>query len=55
MPLKIFAGVVAIALLLAYLIPLALKLKEVSLTVVFAIGVAMMLADLWRSMRSGDQ
>lgn len=54
MPIKILAAVVAVVLMLAYLLPLILKLKEASLGAVVAIGLAMMLVDLWQSMRSRD-
>ena len=46
MGLKIFAGIVAVVLMLAYLAPLVIKLKEVSLGVVILIALAMMLVDL---------
>ncbi len=54
MGLKIFAGVVAVGLMLAYLLPLVIKLKETSLTVVAAIALAMMLADLVQSLKSKE-
>ncbi len=54
MPVKIFSGVVAVVLLLAYLVPLVLKLKEVSLGVVILIGITMVLVDLWQSLRAGE-
>lgn len=54
MGLKIFAGVVAVALMVAYLLPLLLKLKEVSLGVVIVIAVAMMLVDLLQSLKSKE-
>lgn len=54
MPVKIFAGLVAVALMLAYLMPLIFKLKDVSLAVVATVGVVMMLRDLWQSLRTGD-
>lgn len=54
MGLKIFAGVVAVALMLAYLLPLLLKLKEVSLAAVVAIALAMMLVDLLQSLKSKE-
>ena len=54
MPVKIFSGFIAISLLLAYLVPLVIKLKEVSLGVVILIGVVMMLVDLWQSLQSKD-
>lgn len=54
MGLKIFAGVVAVVLMLAYLLPLLLKLKEVSLGVVVVIAFAMMLVDLLQSLKSKE-
>ena len=54
MPVKIFSGLVALSLLLAYLVPLVIKLKQVSLGVVVLIGVVMMLVDLWQSLQSKD-
>jgi len=54
MPVKIFSGVVAVVLLLAYLVPLVLKLKEVSLGIVILIGITMVLVDLWQSLRAGE-
>ena len=54
MGLKIFAGVVAVVLMLAYLLPLAIKLKEVSLFVVIGIALAMMMVDLVQSLRSRE-
>ena len=51
---KIFAALVAVVLMLSYLAPLLLKLKEVSLTVVVLIGVLMMLVDLWQSLQRPD-
>jgi len=50
-----FAAVIAAALLIAYVAPVALKLKDVALTGVLLVGVLMMLVDLWQSLRSkGD-
>lgn len=51
---KIFSGFVAISLLLAFLVPPVLKLKEVALGVVMLIGVTMVLVDLWQSLKSKD-
>lgn len=51
---KIGAGVVALILLLGYLVPPVIKLKEVALGVVICIGIAMMLVDLWQSLRSKE-
>jgi hypothetical protein len=54
MGLKIFSGVVAVVLFLAFLAPVALKLKEAALIVVMGIGLAMMIVDLVHSLRSRD-
>jgi hypothetical protein len=54
MALKIFAGIVAVALMLAYLLPLVLKLKEASLAVVILIALTMMLVDLRQSLKSKE-
>jgi hypothetical protein len=54
MPIKIVAAIVAVGLMLAYLLPLVLKLKEVSLAAVVAIAMAMMLVDLRQSLRKDD-
>jgi hypothetical protein len=54
MGLKIFAGIVAVALFIAYLAPLVIKLKAVSLGVVILIALAMMLIDLVQSLKSKE-
>lgn len=54
MAFKIVAGVIAATLLIAFLAPPAVKLKEVSLIAVMLIGVGMMLVDLWQSLQSKD-
>jgi uncharacterized membrane protein len=51
---KILAGVVAMALAVAFLLPPVLKLKDVALGIVISIGVAMMLLDLLQSLKSKD-
>lgn len=54
MPFKIMAGIVAATLLLVYIAPVVLRLKETALWVVVLIGVGMMLLDLWQSLQSKD-
>ena len=54
MGLKVFAGIVAVVLMLAYLLPLVIKLKEVSLVVVIGIALTMMLVDLVQSLKSRE-
>lgn len=52
MAFKILSGFVATVLLVAYLAPIVLKLRDHALTAVILVGVAMMLVDLWQSLRS---
>jgi len=54
MPYKIIAGIVAAALLLVYVAPVVLRLKDIALWVVVLLGVGMMLVDLWQSLQSKD-
>jgi len=54
MKFKIFAGIVAAALLMLFISPVVVKLKSVALTVVVLIGVGMMLIDIWQSLGSSD-
>ena len=51
---KIFAGIVAAALLIVFVAPVVIKLKDVALGIVVLIGVTMMLVDLWQSLQSKD-
>ena len=54
MPVKLFAALVAVVLVVGYLAPVVLKLKEAALAIVIAVGIAMMLVDLWQSLRERD-
>jgi len=54
MGIKVAAAVVAVILMFGYLLALATKLKEIDLAIVIAIGLAMMLVDLWQSFKSKD-
>jgi len=51
---KILGGIIGAALLLAYVAPVVLRLKEVSLWVVVVLALGMMLVDLWQSLRSKE-
>jgi hypothetical protein len=51
---KIVAGIVAAALVLIFVGPVVVKLKDVALTCVVLIGVTMMVVDLWQSFKSKD-
>ena len=48
---KIVAGLVAVALMLAYLSPMIIKMKDAALTSVVVLGIVVMLVDLWQSLR----
>lgn len=54
MAFKIFASIVAAALLIVFISPVVIKLKEVSLTVVALIGLTMMIVDVFQSLKSGQ-
>jgi hypothetical protein len=54
MAMKIVAGVVATALMLLFLLPYIIKMRDVALGAVILIGLAMMLVDLWQSLQSKD-
>jgi hypothetical protein len=51
---KLVSAIVAVVLFFGYLAPVALKLKKFSLAAVMAIGVVMMLVDLWQSLQRRD-
>jgi hypothetical protein len=51
---KWIAGIVGAALLLIYVAPVVLRLKEISLWVIVLLGIGMMLVDLWQSLRSKE-
>jgi hypothetical protein len=54
MLIKYFAAVVALVLVVAFLVPVVLKLKDVALGAVISVGIAMMLVDLLQSLKSKD-
>lgn len=51
---KALAGVLAAALLLAYMAPVVWRLQDAALWAVALIGAVMMLVDLWQSLQSKD-
>lgn len=51
---KIFAAIVAVALLLSFVTPMVFKLKDIALGCIVLIGVVMMLVDLGQSLRAKD-
>ena len=54
MKLKTAYGILAVVLFLIYLAPVVLKLREVALSVVVMCGVAMMIVDLWQSLKTRE-
>ena len=54
MAFKIFSAIVAVILMLAFIAPVAVKLKDIPLALVIAIGVGMMLVDLWQALKSKE-
>jgi hypothetical protein len=51
---KIVSGILAVGLLVVFIGPVAVKLKEFALIAVAAIGVGMAAIDFWQSLRSKD-
>ena len=51
---KTLGGIVGAALLLMYVAPVVLRLKEYALSAVVLLALGMMLADLWQSLQSKD-
>lgn len=54
MTIKIFAAIVALILMAGYLLPPVFKLKDEALGAVILIGLAMMVVDLWQSLKSKE-
>ena len=51
---KSVMGILAAVLVIGYLGPVIMKLKDIPLTIVAGIGVVLMLVDLWQSLRSKE-
>jgi len=54
MPLKTAYSVVAVVLMLLYLSPVLYRLKELDLALVVIVGIAMMLLDVWQSLKTKE-
>lgn len=54
MGIKIFAGIVAVVLVIGFLTPVVFKLKNLALGCVILIGIVMMLVDLWQSLQAKE-
>ena len=51
---KIVAGLIAAALMIAYMAPVVWRLQDVALWIVAGMGAIMMLVDLWQTLQSKD-
>ncbi|HYC37806.1 MAG TPA: hypothetical protein VEC19_15365 [Usitatibacter sp.] len=54
MALKVIAAILGISLMLIYLAPVVLKLREIELTIVVVVGLGMMLVDQWQALKSKE-
>lgn len=54
-PLKAAYSILAVVLMLLYLSPVVYRLKQVDLTIVVLIGVAMMFVDVWQSLKAKEE
>jgi uncharacterized membrane protein YccC len=54
MLIKYVSAVIAVVMVLSFLVPPVLKLQDVALGVIIAIGVVMMLIDLWQSLQAKE-
>ena len=54
MVMKVISGIIAVALLIAFVAPPAVKLKDPALIAVILIGIVLMLIDLWQSLHERD-
>jgi hypothetical protein len=54
MKIKIVTSILSGAMLILFISPVVVKLKDVALSAVVLIGLAMMLTDLWQSLKSKD-
>lgn len=52
---KILAALLAIALVTAYLAPMVLKMKDAALSAVVLLGIAVVVADVWFSLRKPEE
>ena len=55
MAFKVFAGIVAVVLLIGFLVPYVLKMKDTALAIVVLVGLAMIARDLWDTFHEKDE
>lgn len=51
---KILGSILAASLLIVFIGPVVVKLKDVALSVVVLIGLTMMVVDIWQSLKSKE-
>jgi ABC-type branched-subunit amino acid transport system permease subunit len=54
MAFKIIGSILAGGLLIVFIGPVALKLKDVAFSIVVLIGLTMMLVDIWQALKSKE-
>jgi ABC-type branched-subunit amino acid transport system permease subunit len=54
MAFKILGSILAGSLLIVFIGPVVIKLKDVALSIVVLIGLAMMITDIWQSLKSKE-
>jgi hypothetical protein len=54
MVMKVIAGIIAVVLVIAFVAPPAVKLKDPALIAVIVLGIVLMLIDLWQSWHEGE-
>ena len=54
MPFKIIGSILAASMLIAFIGPVAIKLKDIAFSIVVLIGLAMMAADIWQAIKSKE-
>jgi len=51
---KVLGSILAASLLVVFIGPVVVKLKDVALSIVVLIGLAMMIVDTWQGLKSKD-
>ena len=51
---KAISGIIALVLMIGFVLPPMMKLKDAALAIVICIGVVLMLVDLWQSLHERD-
>jgi hypothetical protein len=51
---KILGSILAASLLIVFIGPVAIKLTDVAFSIVVLIGLTMMVADIWQSLKSTE-